>query len=93
VKRIVTKIDGGQVRCSPGSCTNSTAVAGNEKVATRKDNERNGDRVAKVWARELYTRDRPCGIADLPIPSVRGWAAHATSTMERRKEAECLADH
>jgi hypothetical protein len=38
VQRIVTKIDGGQVRCSPGSCTNSTAVAGNEKVAARKDN-------------------------------------------------------
>ncbi len=31
--------------------------------------------------------------ADLPIPSARGWAAHATSTMEGRKEAECLADH
>ncbi len=38
VQRIVTKIDGGQVRCSPGSCKNSTAVAGNEKVAARKDN-------------------------------------------------------
>jgi hypothetical protein len=61
-ERIVTKFDGGQKRCSPGSCTNSTAVAGNEKVAFRKDNERNSDRVAKVWARELYTRDRPCGI-------------------------------
>jgi hypothetical protein len=68
-------------------------LAVNEKVAARKDNERNGDRVAKVWARELYTRDRPCGIADLPIPSVRGWAAHATSAMERRTEAECFADH